>query len=53
MAIREIRTQMLERGKVSESMSKQTQLESFYEVLSDIERGNETLKLINIYLSIS
>ena len=48
-AIREIRTQMLEHGKVSESMSKQTQLESFYEVLSDIERGNETLKLINIY----
>ena len=48
-AIREIRTQMLERGKVSESMSKQTQLESFYEVLSDIERGNESLKLINIY----
>lgn len=48
-AIREIRTQMLEHGKVSESMSKQTQLESFYQVLSDIERGNETLKLINIY----
>ena len=48
-AIREIRTQMLEHSKVSESMSKQTQLESFYEVLSDIERGNETLKLINIY----
>lgn len=48
-AIREIRTQMLEHGKVSESMSKQTQLQSFYEVLSDIERGNETLKLINIY----
>ena len=48
-AIREIRTQMLEHGKVSESMSKQTQLESFYEVLQDIERGNETLKLINIY----
>lgn len=48
-AIREIRTQMLEHGKVSESMSKQTQLESFFEVLSDIERGNETLKLINIY----
>ncbi len=48
-AIREVRTQMLEHGKVSESMSKQTQLESFYEVLSDIERGNESLKLINIY----
>jgi hypothetical protein len=48
-AIREIRTQMLEHGKVSESMSQQTQLESFYAVLSDIERGNETLKLINIY----
>ena len=48
-AIREIRTQMLDGGKVSESMSKQTQLESFYEVLSDIERGNETLKLANIY----
>lgn len=48
-AIREIRTQMLEHGKASESMGKQTQLESFYEVLSDIERGNESLKLINIY----
>jgi len=48
-AIREVRTQMLERGKVSEAMSQHTQLESFYEVLSDIERGNETLKLINIY----
>ena len=48
-AIREVRTQILEHGKVSESMSKQAQLESFYEVLSDIERGNETLKLINIY----
>ena len=48
-AIREVRTQMLEHGKVSESMSKQTQLESFYQVLSDIERGNETLKLVNIY----
>ena len=48
-AIREIRTQMLEHGKVSESMSKQTQLQSFIDVLSDIERGNESLKLINIY----
>lgn len=48
-AIREIRTQMLEHGKVSESMSKQSQLQSFYDVLSDIEKGNESLKLINIY----
>ena len=49
-AIREINTQILEKGKMSENMSKRTQLESFMAVLREIERGNESLKLIGIYV---
>ncbi len=49
-AIREINTQILERGKMSENMSKRAQLDSFMEVLREIERGNEYLKLIGIYV---
>ena len=49
-AIREINTQILERGKMSENMAKSAQLESFMEVLREIERGNEYLKLIGIYV---
>ena len=48
-AIREINTQLLEKGKMSENMSKRNQLESFVAVLREIERGSEYLKLINIY----
>ena len=49
-AIREINTQILEKGKMSENMAKRNQLESFMAVLRDIERGNESLKLIGIYV---
>jgi len=49
-AIREVNTQILERGKMSENMAKRAQLDSFMEVLRDIERGNEYLKLIGIYV---
>ena len=49
-AIREVNTQILEKGKMSENMSKRAQLDSFVEVLRDIERGNESLKLIGIYV---
>jgi len=49
-AIREINTQILEKGKMSENMAKRAQLESFVEVLREIERGSEYLKLIGIYV---
>ena len=49
-AIREVNTQILEKGKMSENMAKRAQLESFMEVLSSIERGSEYLKLIGIYV---
>ena len=49
-AIREINTQILEKGKMSENMAKRAQLESFVEVLREIERGNEYLKLIGLYV---
>ena len=49
-AIREINTQLLDKGKMSENMSKRAQLDSFVEVLREIERGSEYLKLIGIYV---
>ena len=47
-AITEIRTQMLNKSTASESESKMVQLETFQTIISDIERGNETLKLVNV-----
>ena len=47
-AITEIRTQMLSRKTATQTEAERVQLESFYAIVDDIERGNEILKLIDI-----
>ncbi len=47
-AITEIRTQMLNRKGATETEAERVQLETFYEIVNDIERGNEILKLVNV-----
>lgn len=47
-AITEIRTQMLNRKSATQTEGERVQLESFYAIVDDIERGNEVLKLVNL-----
>ena len=47
-AITEIKTQMYNKSTATQSESQKVQLETFYSIVRDLERGNESLKLINI-----
>ncbi len=47
-AITEIRTQMLSSKSATKGEEERVQLETFYSIVDDIERGNETLKLVNL-----
>ena len=51
-AITEVKTQFEGRNKASESITMQTQMETFLNVLQDIERGDESLKLTTISIMV-
>ena len=51
-AITEVKTQFEGKNKASESITMQTQMETFLDVLQNIERGDELLKLTTITLMV-